>query len=171
MIDLIKDKDKCNCKGKTLVSRELKNSEERVLKRKKDGKPLPYPSVDEDEVSSKIFQIKYEKPLSLTTKFILNSFQNKYIYYAIDDILYLFNLSSGDQKSLLSILYSPILSLQNNLSINFFDIWIDEIYIEEVQKVNRFLNKNITTSNQFNFITIKFSYKIKPPAKKRESLW
>jgi hypothetical protein len=29
------------------------------------------------------------KKLSSTAKFILNSFQNKYIYYAIDDILYL----------------------------------------------------------------------------------
>ena len=120
---------------------------------------------------SKIFQIQYEKKLSLTAKFILNSFQNKYIYYAIDDILYLFNLSSGDQKSLLSILYSPILSLQNNLSVNFFDIWINEIYIEEVPKVNRFLNKNVATSNQFNFITIKLIYKIKVPVKKQESLW
>ena len=156
---------RCKCNEETLVSKKRKPTLQ------SDGKPLQYPTPGKDEVNSKIFQIQYEKKLSLTAKFILNSFQNKYIYYAIDDILYLFNLSSGDQKSLLSILYSPILSLQNNLSVNFFDIWINEIYIEEVPKVNRFLNKNVATSNQFNFITIKLIYKIKVPVKKQESLW
>jgi hypothetical protein len=75
----------------------------------------------------------------LNCKIILNSFQNKYIYYAIDDILYLFKSNPIERDNLLAILYSPVLSLQNNFSINFFDIWIHEIYINEISKVNKFL--------------------------------
>jgi hypothetical protein len=40
-----------------------------------------------------------------------------------------------ERDNLLAILYSPI-SLQNNLSINL--IWINEIYINETPKINKF---------------------------------
>ena len=90
----------------------------------------------------KLFQIKYEKKLSSTAKAILNSFQNKYIYYAIDDILYLLKTNTIERNNLLALLYSPILSLQNNFSINFFDIWIREVYIEEPIKPNKFLTND-----------------------------
>ena len=109
--------------------------------------------------------------MSTTSKFILNSFQNKYIYYAIDDILYLFELNQTERNNLLAILYSPVLSLQNNFFVNFFDIWIREIYIDEVSKVNKFLNKDSQTSQQFSYIIIKFFYKTRVPVKKQESLW
>ena len=49
------------------------------------------------------------KNLSSTAKFILNSFQNKYIYYAIDDILYSLKSNPIERDNLLAILYSPIL--------------------------------------------------------------
>jgi hypothetical protein len=62
----------------------------------------------------------------------------KYLYYAIDDILYLLKANPIERDNLLAILYSPIISLQNNLSINFFDIWINEIYINETPKINKF---------------------------------
>jgi hypothetical protein len=87
----------------------------------------------------KYFKLKYPKKLSSTAKFILNSFQNKYIYYAIDDILYLLKSNPIERDNLLAILYSPVLSLQNNFSVNFFDIWIREVYIEEIQKLINFL--------------------------------
>ncbi len=109
------------------------NEEISIVKKRKspsrsEGKPLQYPK--SSEIKCKTFQIKYEGKLSLIAKFILNSFQNKYIYYGIDDILYQFELDSNEYEILLAILYSPILSLQNNYSVNFFDIWISEIYIE-----------------------------------------
>lgn len=77
-----------------------------------DGKPLPYQNKlkiklkDKGEYNGqslktfkladgalngqflKTFQIQYKIPLSLTARNILTSFTNKYIYYAIDDILY-----------------------------------------------------------------------------------
>ena len=74
-------------------------------------------------------------------------------------------------NNLLSIIYSPILYLQNNFSIDFFDIWFGDIYINQQSKVNKFLAKNNSNSEQFSYITIKFFYTTKLPVKKPEPLW
>jgi hypothetical protein len=153
-------KNICRCKTK-----------KRSSTNRSEGYPLRYPEPYEIEITSKTFQIKYEKELSSIAKFILNSFQNKYIYYAIDDILYLLKSSPIERDNLLSIIYSPVLSLQNNFSINFFDIWIDEIYINEVSKVNKFITNNSQNLEQFSYITIKLLYRPGVPIKKRDPLW
>ena len=150
------------------------NEEMSVIKKRKttsrsEGKPFQYPK--SSEIKGKTFQLKYNGKLSLTARFILNSFQNKYIYYGMDDILYQFGLPLYEYETLLAILYSPIISLQNNSSVNFFDIWISEIYIEETSKPNKFITDKLETFNQFTYVTIKFLYKKKLPPKKRESLW
>ena len=155
--------NRCRCNEEFSITKKRKSPT------RSEGKPLQYPK--SDEIISKTFQIKYQNKLSLTAKFILNSFQNKYIYYAIDDILYTFKSSQTERDNLLAILYSPVLSLQNNFSVNFFDIWIREVYIEEVAKTNRFLSKNSQTLDQFSYITIQFFYKTKVPVRKQESLW
>lgn len=155
--------NRCKCNEEFSIIKKRKSTT------KSEGKPLQYPKPN--EIISKTFQIKYDKKLSTTSKFILNSFQNKYIYYAIDDILYLFELNKTERNNLLAILYSPVLSLQNNFFVNFFDIWIREIYIDEVSKVNKFLNQDSQTSEQFSYIIIKFFYKTRVPVKKQESLW
>ena len=140
-----------------------------------EGRPLTYYSLDPEEeelmIRTKTFQIKYEQNLSLIAKLLLNSFQKKYIYYAIDDILYSLRSNPIERDNILAILYSPVLSLQNNFLINFFDIWIDEIYISEVSKVNKFLTSNHPNLQPFNYVTIKLLYKPKPPIKKQKSLW
>ena len=117
------------------------------------------------------FQIKYDKKLSSVAKLILNSFHKKYLYYAIDDILYSFQSNPSERDNLLAILYSPVLSLQNNFSIDFFHIWIDEIYIQETSKVNKFLKNTSSNSQQYSYITIKFFYKMPILPKKTDSLW
>lgn len=155
--------NRCKC------NEEFSTTKKRKSTTKSEGKPLQYPK--SNEIISKTFQIKYDKKLSTTSKFILNSFQNKYIYYAIDDILYLFELDQTERNNLLAILYSPVLSLQNNFFVNFFDIWIREIYIDEVSKVNKFIHQDSQTSQQFSYIIIKFFYKTRVPVKKQESLW
>jgi hypothetical protein len=155
--------NRCRCNEEFLISKKRKSIT------RSEGKPLQYPK--SNEITSKTFQIIYENKLSSTAKFILNSFQNKYIYYAIDDILYLFNLKPSERNNLLSILYSPVLSLHNNLSVNFFDIWIREIYIDEISNVNKFLKNESQTSKKFSYVTIKLFYKTKVPVKKQESLW
>ena len=155
--------NRCKCNEEISITKKRKSPT------RSEGKPLQYPKTN--EIISKTFQIKYEKKLSATAQFILNSFQNKYIYYAMDDILYFFNLEASERTNLLSILYSPVLLLQNNYSINFFDIWIREIYIDEVSKGNKFLNDDSQTSTQFSYITIKLFYKTRMPVKKQDSLW
>jgi hypothetical protein len=160
---LYENRCKCNEEFSTSKKRKFK------LKTRSEGKPLQYPK--SNEITSKTFQIKYQKNLSLTAKFILNNFQNKYIYYAIDDILYSFKANPIERDNLLAVLYSPIISLQNNFSVNFFDIWIREVYIDEISKSNKFLKNESKSLKQFNYITIKFIYKTKVPGKKQESLW
>ena len=83
-----------------------------------------------DEMMSKTFQIRYDKKLSSIAKFILNSFQNKYIYYAIDDILYSLKSNPVERDNLLADFIFTCFSLHNNFCINFFDIWIHEVYHE-----------------------------------------
>ena len=156
-------KTRCRCNEEFSVTKKRKSSN------RSEGKLLQYPK--SNEITSKTFQIKYEKKLSSVAKLVLNSFQNKYIYYAIDDILYSFKSNSSEQENLLAILYSPVISLQNNFSINFFDIWIHEIYINEVSKVNKFLNNDSSNFEQLNYITIKLLYKTRIPIKKPNSLW
>ena len=76
---------RCVCTEELFISKKLK------LNKISEGKPLQYPRSEDSQVphQTQIFQIKYDKRLSFVAKSILNSFRNKYIYYAIDDILYL----------------------------------------------------------------------------------
>nr|YP_010133929.1 hypothetical protein RF88 [Fistulifera saprophila]QWM93419.1 hypothetical protein RF88 [Fistulifera saprophila] len=155
--------NRCRC------NEEISITKKRKVSTRSEGKPLQYPK--SNEITSKTFQIQYQNKLSVTSRLILNSFQNKYIYYAIDDILYGLKCSPFERDNLLAVLYSPILSLQNNFSVNFFDIWIRQVYIEEVSKPNKFLKTNFETSDQITNITIQFFYKTRIPVKKQESLW
>jgi hypothetical protein len=153
---------RCRCKEEISITPKKK------LSARSEGKPLQYPN----EIMSKSFQIRYDKKLSSIAKLILNSFRNKYIYYAIDDIFYSLKANPTERNDLLALIHSPVLSLHNNLCINFFDIWIHEVYINETSKFNKFLN-NTEHQNleQLTYITIKFLYKTRVPVKKTESLW
>jgi len=124
-----------------------------------------------NEIKSKTFYIKYKNELSVVDKIMLNNFQNKYFYHIIDDIIYSLKSKNVERDNLLTILYSPVLYLQNNFSIDFFDIWVDEIYIHQQSKVNKFLTKNSSNLEPFSYITIKFLYTTKLPVKKPEPLW
>ena len=154
---------RCKCNEEISITKKRKSTN------RSEGKPLLYPNPT--ELTSKTFQIKYEKPLSSVAKFLLNSFQNKYLYYAIDDLLYLLNSNISERDNLLALLYSPVLSLQNNFCINFFDIWIHEIYINEVPKINKFLKNDSSNFEQPSYITIKLLYTRPVPLKKSYSLW
>jgi hypothetical protein len=150
------------------------NLEKKLKKPKKKSKkfPLPlYPTSPNDITSFQTFQINYTKKLSLTAKSILNSFQKKYLYWAIDDILYLLKTNVSEQKNILALLYSPVISLQNNFYVNFFDIWIDELYIEEISHGNRFLQEDFQTSEPTCYITLKLWYRESKQPKKKKSYW
>jgi hypothetical protein len=155
--------NRCKCNEEFSITKKRKSNSI------SEGKPLQYPK--SNEIRLKTFQIEYSKTLSLTGKCILNSFQNKYIYYAIDDIIYSLKSNPTERDNLLAVLYSPILSLQNDFLINFFDIWICDVYLSENLKPNKFLNQNSDNLEKVNHIIIKLFYKTRVPIKKQDSLW
>ena len=106
----------------------------------------------------KTFNVKSEKNLSPLAKLILQSVQFKHFYYVRDDISYLLKSNPIERDFLLQALYSIVLSLQNNLSINFFDMWIYEIYINKVSTHNKFMSKKSQNLESGEYITIKLAY-------------
>jgi hypothetical protein len=85
--------------------------------------------------------------------FNLNNF-----YYVRDDISYLLKSNPSERDFLLQALYSIVISLQNNLSINFFDMWIYEIYINKVSTHNKFMSQKSQNLEPSEYITIKLAY-------------
>ena len=106
----------------------------------------------------KTFNVKSEKKLSPLAKTILQSVQFKHFYYVRDDISYLLKSNPIERDFLLQALYSIVISLQNNLSINFFDMWVYEIYINKVSTHNKFINRNSQNLEPGEYITIKLAY-------------
>jgi hypothetical protein len=113
----------------------------------------------------KTFNIQSEKILSPLAKSILQSLQFKHFYYVRDDIHYLLKSYPTERDFLLQALYSIVISLQNNFSINFFDMWIYEIYITKVSKPNKFLKQTYQYKGFDEYITIKLAYNISPEKK------
>jgi len=108
----------------------------------------------------KTFNVKCEKKLSPLAKLILQSVQFKHFYYVRDDISYLLKSNLNERDFLLQALYSIVISLQNNLSVNFFDMWIYEIYITKVSNSNKFLRETYQNKEFDEYITIKLAYGI-----------
>jgi hypothetical protein len=108
----------------------------------------------------KTFNVKCEKKLSPLAKLILQSVQFKHFYYVRDDISYLLKSNLNERDFLLQALYSIVISLQNNLSVNFFDMWIYEIYINKVSHPNKFINQKSQNLEPGEYITIKLAYGI-----------
>jgi hypothetical protein len=119
----------------------------------------------------KTFNVKCDKKLSSLAITILQSFKFKLYYYVMDDLLYLLKSNLDERDYLLQILNSSVIFLQNNLYVNFFDIYIYDISINEISKFNRFVNEQSELFKVSNTITIKLAYQIKPVPKKLETIW
>ena len=119
----------------------------------------------------KTFSVKCDNKLSPLAKTILQSFKFKLYYYVIDDLLYLLKSNPDERDYLLQILNSSVIFLQNNLYVNFFDIYIYDITINEISKFNRFVNEQSESFKFSNTITIKLAYQVKPVPKKLETIW
>ena len=119
----------------------------------------------------KTFNVKCNHELSSFAKVILQSFKFKLYYYIVDDLLYLLKSNPEERDYLLQILHSSVIFLQNNLYVNFFDIYIYDISISEISKFNRFVNEQSKSFNVSNTITIKLAYQVKPVTKKLETTW
>ena len=119
----------------------------------------------------KSFNVKCDNKLSPLTKTILQSFKFKLYYYVIDDLLYLLKSKPDERDYLLQLLNSSVIFLQNNLYVNFFDIYIYDITINEVSKFNRFVNEQSKSFKVSNTLTVKLAYQVKPVQKKLETIW
>ena len=119
----------------------------------------------------KTFNVKCDNKLSPLAKTILQSFKFKLYYYVIDDLLYLLKSKPDERDYLLQLLNSSVIFLQNNLYVNFFDIYIYDITINEVSKFNRFVNEQSKSFKVSNNITVKLAYQVKPVQKKLETIW
>lgn len=167
---------KCICKE---INKELKKNSKPKPDRTPagDGRGVEYPNsyrnpnYNKTIIFEKTFHMKYEGNLSVLTKSVLNSFHQKYIYYAIDDILYTLDSKSKERENLLQFFYSSMMLLHNNFSINFFDIWIESIYINDIYKENRFLTNDSKNLKQVTHITLKLYYIVRSPIKKVEPIW
>lgn len=159
-----KEHIRCHCKEIELSRSQFKIKKSNGIS---EGKPFRYPPTR----YYKTFQIKYKNRLSTKAKFILFSFQNKYIYYAIEDILNCFTITHKEQNTLLSILYMLMLDLHNNLYINFFDIWIDQTYIVESYKKNVFSNTDVTSFQPLSCITLVVFYRQNIANRKLKTYW
>jgi hypothetical protein len=117
------------------------------------------------------FNVKVDKQLSPIAETILKSFKYKLYYYVIDDLLYLLKSDPNERDYLLNILHSSVIFLQNNLYVNFFDIYVYEININEISKFNRFINEDSKSYQKSTQITIKLAYQVKTISKKLETIW
>jgi len=119
----------------------------------------------------KTFTIQYNKKLSKRAKAILQSFRLKVYYYVIDDILYLLKSDPDESEYLVQIFNSTAIFLQNNFGVNFFDIYIYDIQVNNIPKFNRFTNYQNESLKISNNIIIKLAYQVKPIEKPLETTW
>ena len=119
----------------------------------------------------KSFNIKYDNKISMLAKTVLQSFKFKLYYYVIDDLSYLLKSNIQERDYFLQILHSSAIFLHNNLYVNFFDIYVYEIVINEVKNLNRFVYRQSDKDQISNYITIKFAYQFKPVTQKFETVW
>lgn len=117
------------------------------------------------------FTIVCEKNISSIGKTILQSFRIKPYYYVLDDIVYLLKSNPKECEYFLQILHSTVISLQNNFKTNFFDIFVYEIQINEITRVNKFSKTKIKSSKNSNKIIIKLAYQFESIPKTIETTW
>jgi hypothetical protein len=89
----------------------------------------------------------------------------------VDDISHLSKANPVERDNVVAVVHSPVVSLQNDLSVHFLDVWIREICIDVTPKINEFLTDDSEVSEQLGCATIKLSCKTRVPVKKKESSW
>ena len=129
------------------------------------------PKIIDPNFNIKTFNVECDNELSSQAKVVLKSFKFKLYYYIVDDLLYLLKSKPEERDYLLQIFHSSVVFLQNNVYVNFFDIYIYDITINEISKFNRFVNDQSKSFKVSTIITIKLAYQVKPVRKKLETSW
>jgi hypothetical protein len=79
------------------------------------------------------------KKIISIAKLILNSFQNKYIYYAIDDILYSFKSNPSERDNLLAIYIHQFFHCRTIFLLIFLIFGLMKFILMKYQKLINFL--------------------------------
>lgn len=119
----------------------------------------------------KTFSVRYDKELSKRAKIVLQSFKLKFYYYVVDDILYFLKSDQNECNYLLQILNSTAIFLQNNFSVNFFNIYVYDIQINEISKINRFTLGEKEPVKISNNIIIKLAYQVQSLEETLDTTW
>ena len=119
----------------------------------------------------KTFSVRYDKELSKRAKIVLQSFKLKFYYYVVDDILYFLKSDQNECNYLLQILNSTAIFLQNNFSVNFFNIYVYDIQINEISKINRFTLDEKEPVKISNNIIIKLAYQVQSLEETLDTTW
>ena len=126
-------------------------------------------NIENSNFQIQTFSVNYNKKISIYGKKILQSFRLKPYYYVVDDILYLLKFEPDECEYVLQILNSTVIYLQNNFNINFFDIYVYEIQIEET--INNNNNNQNNSFRNLNKIIIRLAYQFKPIEETIETIW
>lgn len=119
----------------------------------------------------KTFTVKSTKTLSKHAKIILQSCKLKFYFYVIDDISYFLKSDKIEADYIIQILSSTAIFLQNNFNVDFFDIYIYDIRVNDSSKFNRFTNRRDEPFKDSNTIIIKLAYQIKLLEKTFDTTW
>jgi hypothetical protein len=117
------------------------------------------------------FTIKCNRKISKRAKILLQNIKLKVYYYVIDDILYFLKSDKDESEYLVQVLNSTAIFLQNNFCVNFFDIYIYDIQVNDISKFNRFTNNPNESFKSSNNIIIKLAYQVKPIEKMFDTTW
>jgi len=112
---------------------------------------------------------KYENTLSPAVENFLKSLRKHSFYKAKEKVSTITN--NFERTLILQIIYSAVTYAENNHYANLMKLWIDDIYIKKVQKLNRFISKNSERLEYEYFIIINLGFEYKPFPIKKESLW
>jgi len=119
----------------------------------------------------KTFTIKCNRKISKRAKILLQNIKLKVYYYVIDDILYFLKSDKDESEYLVKVLNSTVIYLQNNFCVNFFDIYIYDIQVPNISKINQFANNGNESFKSSNNIIIKLAYQVKPIEKILDTTW
>ena len=128
-------------------------------------------AIIDENFKIKTFSVECDQQFSAFIELILKSFRFKLYYYVVDDLLYFSKSNPNEFKYILQILNSTVIFLQNNLYVNYFDIYVYDIKINQALIINRFIDESTKQSKGSNYIVIKLAYKVRPFRKKLEINW
>ena len=112
---------------------------------------------------------KYSYKITQNLKKVLKNLRKRSFYKSVEILSKLSN--NLERTVILQIIYSAVAYAENNHHANLLKVWVDDIYIKEVVKSNKFLNKKSEKLKNTYYITLKISFEYKAFPGKKESIW